>query len=150
LKSLCQSVVDVTIHRDSVSSEEGAWPTGHRASPTRGDAVAPVRRPWPHRPDHGAFKTATTRRGGLHSFPLPLPVSKRQNRAAIAAPPPASSRACSTASPATKSRQFLRLTTLHLLDPPAALIELKVSPIVTSAIPERPPELRHGGSPWPG
>jgi hypothetical protein len=106
--------------------------------------VAPVRRPWPHRSDHGAFKTATTRRGCLHSLPLPLSVSKRQNRAAIAAPTPTSSRVFSTAPPPTKSRLFLCLTALHLLDPPEALIEPEVSHIVTSA---RSREVT-GAPPW--
>jgi hypothetical protein len=95
--------------------------------------VATVRRSWPHRSVHGAFKTATTRRGCLHSLSLPRSASKRRHRAAIVAPTPASSRALPTAPPLTRSRSSLRLTALHLYDQPVALIEPEVSHIAVSA-----------------
>jgi hypothetical protein len=103
------------VHRDSVSSEEGAWPTGHRASPTRGHAVATVRRSWPHRSAHGAFKTATTRRGCLHSLSLPHSALTQRKLSRHCRPTPASSCALTTAPQPTKTHPLLHIITPSIL-----------------------------------
>jgi hypothetical protein len=52
-----------SVHQASV------WPTGHRPTPTRGRAVAAVRRPWPHR--SGREVPKSPRYAGAASIPSP-------------------------------------------------------------------------------
>jgi hypothetical protein len=78
MKLLCQSVTDATIST-SIQFVSVEWPTGHRPSPMRGRAMATVRRPWPHRSVHGAFKGATTHQRCPYSLSLPHSSSTRRN-----------------------------------------------------------------------
>jgi hypothetical protein len=133
------------MNRDSVRQ----WPTGHRATATRGGAVAPVRRPWPHQSGRDAFKTP--RRASQPPFlrPLSLPVARKPKpsrhplllrRARARATPHHRPFALAITSASPPSTPLTTEASYWTLGEPHCLL-LRLRGVAGA---------RHGTSPWPG